>query len=328
MRSHRLGVRAVALALVAAGCQAKAIEPLPPAPKVPETTTTTVTDYSGVGLAGVPGRTTTTIAMGPGKATLEGTVTGPDGPVPGAVVHAERLVGDAAATLDVLTGADGRYVIPNVLGGRYRLRAWKTAPDNLALLEPQVFFLEGAEKKPANLAVTRYQGVSVTAAIAPDPPLIEAPSNLIVQVVDRAVDPGGIVRSTPLPDVRAELFGTGDWRVLTAVATTSDGAGRARWTLECRRVGQQPLSVVIGETTTFNLNLPACTVPPPTGDELAPTEETTSTTSAGTPATTPPTTAAPATTTTAARPASTTTTSTTARAGGPPTSTATSTTAR
>ena len=298
MRSFRLGAAVVALALLAAGCEAKAVEPLPPAPKVPETTTTTVVDYSGVALAGVPGRTTTTVAMGPGRATLEGTVTGPEGPVPGAVVHAERLVGDAAATLDVLTGADGRYVIPAVLGGRYRLRAWKAAPDNLALVEPQVFFLEGAEKKAMNIALTRYQGISVTAAIAPDPPRIEAPSNLVVQVVDRAVDPGGIVRSTPVPDVRAELFGTGDWRVLTPVATTSDAAGRARWTLECRRVGQQPLSVVIGETTTFNLNLPACTVPPPTGDELAPTEETTSTTAAGTPAST----------TTTARPAATTTT--------------------
>ena len=312
MNSFRLAACAVALALLAAGCEAKAVEPLPPAPKVPETTTTTVVDYSGVGLAGVPGRTTTTVAMGPGKATLEGTVTGPDGPVPGAIVHAERLVGEAAATLDVLTGADGRYVIPNVLGGRYRLRAWKAAPDNLALIEPQVFFLEGSEKKAANLAMSRYQGASVTAAIAPDPPLIEAPSNLVIQIVDRAVDPGGIVRSTPIPDLRAELFGTGDWRVLTPVATTSDAAGRARWTLECRRVGQQPLSVVIGETTTFNLNLPACTVPPPTGDELAPTDDTTTTTAAATPASSPPTTAAPASTTTT-RPAGTTTT--TARPG-------------
>jgi hypothetical protein len=312
--SVRVGLCVVALGVLAAGCEAKAVEPLPPAPKVPETTTTTIIDYSGVGLAGVPGRTTTTVVMGPGKATLEGTVTGPEGPVAGAVVHAERIVGDAAATMDVLTGEDGHYVIANVFGGRYRLRAWKAEPDNLTLVEPLVFFLEGSEKKPANLTINRYQGISVTAAIAPDPPLIEAPSNLVIQVVDRAVDPGGIVRATPVPDVRAELFGTGDWRVLTAVATTSDSGGRARWTLECRRVGQQPLSVVIGETTTFNLNLPACTVPPPTGDELAPTEETTSTTSAGTPASTPSTTttAKPATTTTTTRPA-TTTTSTTAR---------------
>lgn len=304
MKSLRLGACVVALALLAGGCQAKAVEPLPPAPKVPETTTTSITDYSGVALAGVPGRTTTTVAMGPGRATLEGTVTGPDGPVPGAVVHAERLVGDAAATLDVVTGADGRFVIPKVFGGRYRLRAWKAAPDNLALVEPLVFFLEGSEKKAANLTVNRYQGVSVTAAIAPDPPLIEAPSNLVVQVVDRAVDPGGIVRATPLPNVRAELFGTGDWRVLTPVATGTDGAGRARWTLECRRVGQQPLSVVVGETATFNLNLPGCTVAPPTGDELTPTAETTSTTSAGTPAST------PSSTTTTARSAASTTSTT------------------
>ncbi|HUP84359.1 MAG TPA: carboxypeptidase-like regulatory domain-containing protein [Acidimicrobiales bacterium] len=311
MRSVRPAVCAVALALATAGCEAKTVAPLPPAPKVAETTTTAVVDYSGVALAGVPGRTTTTIAIGPGKASLEGSVTGPEGPVGGAVVHAERLVGDASATVDVLTGADGRYVIPNVLGGRYRLRAWKQAPDNLALVEPQVFFLEGSEKKAGNLTLTRYQGVFVTAAIAPDPPLIETPSNLVLQVVDRAVDANGIVRSVAIPAVRAELFGTGDWRVQTPVVTTSDAGGRARWTLECRRVGPQPLSVVIGETSTFKLNLPACTVPPPTGDEIEAPPDTTSTTSTGTPAgSSTSTTARPATTTTSApgRPSSSTTT--------------------
>jgi hypothetical protein len=298
------GIAALGL-LATAACQAKAVEPLPPAPKVPPTTTSTIVDYSGVPLAGVPGRTSTTVGVGPGKAVLEGAVVGPDGAVPNAVVHAERLVGDAAATIDVLTAEDGRFSIPNVLGGRYRLRAWKAAPDNLALVEPQVFFLEGSEKRAVNLTLNRYQGAAVTAAIAPDPPLISAPSNLVVQVVDRAVDAGGIVRSVPIPNVRAELFGTGDWRVQTQVATQTDTAGRARWTLECRRVGQQPLAVVIGETATFNLNLPACTVPPPTGEEVD-SESTTSTTSAATPASTT-TTARPATTTTTARPATTTT---------------------
>jgi hypothetical protein len=294
-------VALAAAALVTAACQPKAVEPLPPAPKVPPTTTTTTIDTSGIGLAAVPGRTTTTLAMGPGKATLEGGVVGPDGPVPGAVVHAERLVGDAVTTLDVVTGDDGRFSIQNVFGGRYRLRAWKAAPDNLALVEPQVFFLEGAEKKALNLSLNRYQGVSVTAAIAPDPPIIDEPANLVVQIVDRAVDANGIVRGVPMPDVRAELFGTGDWRVQTTVATAADGGGRARWTLVCRRVGQQPLSVVIGESATFNLNLPACTVPPPVAEE-APADDgsapsTTSTTSAATPASTTSTTR-PATTTT------------------------------
>lgn len=303
---------AIAALAVLSACQAKAVPPLPPAPSVPPTTTTTIIDYSDVGLAGVPGRTTTTVAMGPGRATMSGLVNGPEGPVPGAVVHLERLVGDAVATMDVLTGEDGRYTVPAIFGGRYRVRAWKPAPDNVALIEPQVFFLEGSEKKDLNLTVTRYQGVSVSAVIAPDPPLVENPANLVVQAVNREVGTDGIVRSNPIPAIRAELFGTGDWRVLTAVATTADEAGRARWTLVCRRAGDQPLSVVIGETATFNLNLPACAVAPPTPADTPVDDEAPTTTAAATPgppqATTTTARPSPATTTTAPRPAATTTT--------------------
>ncbi len=312
-RSRWLGA-CVALLLVLSGCQAKSVAPLPPAPSIPATTTTTVVDYAGVDLAGVPGRTTTTVAMGPGRASLTGVVEGPEGPVPGAVVHAERLVGDAVATMDIVTGPDGRFTMGTIFGGRYRVRAWKPAPDNLALAEPLVFFLEGSEKKDLALTVARYQGISVTAAIAPDPPLINAPSNLVVQAVDRAVGNDGVVRSVPQPGVRAELFGTGDWRVLTAVATAADDAGRARWTLECRRVGQQPLSVVIGETATFNLNLPNCTVPPPNPEDAPVDAEAPTTTVAATPA-------GPASTTTTSTtaPRPTTTTNTTARPASPTT---------
>ncbi len=300
---------AAAVVALAGACQPKTIPPLPPPPSVPATTTSTTIDFSALGLPEIPGRTTTTVAMGPGKATLAGVVVGPDGaPVPTAVVHAERLVGDGAATMDVLTGGDGRFEMATVLGGRYRLRAWKQAPDNLALVEPQVFFLEGSEKKDTTLKVTPYTGVAVTAAIAPDPPLIDTPANLVVQAVDRAVDANGIVRSVPIPGVRAELFGTGDWRVQTPVATGTDGAGRARWTLVCQRVGQQPLSVVIGESAAFNLNLPNCTVPPPDPSQEPTDEGAPPTTAEATPAG-PTTTAKPApTTTTTGRPSTTTTT--------------------
>lgn len=304
-----------ALAVLSA-CQAKAVPPLPPAPSIPPTTTTTIIDYSGVGLAGVPGRTTTTVAMGPGRATMSGSINGPDGPVPGAVVHLERLVGDAVATMDVLTGPDGRYTIPAIFGGRYRVRAWKPAPDNLALVEPQVFFLEGSEKKELNLTVTLYQGVSVSAVIAPDPPAVDAPANLVVQAVNREVGGDGVVRSNPIRAVRAELFGTGDWRVLTPVATAADDAGRARWTLVCRRAGDQPLSVVIGESATFNLNLPGCATAPTTAEDQPVDDEAPTTTAAATPG-------PPQSTTTTRPPAATTTTTTTAARPGPTTTTTT-----
>lgn len=318
MNRRLLAACGAALALVSAACTPKAVEPLPPAPKLPSTTTTIATDFSGVGLGAVaPGRTTTTVKFGPGRATLAGTVVGPDGPVPGAVVRAERIVGDATATMDIVTGPDGAFTIPKVLGGRYRIRTWKPAPDNLALLEPVVFFLEGSENKRVDLTMRRFTGISASAAIAPDPPIINAPANLVVQVVDQAVDPNGIVRSTPRSGVRVELFGAGDWRLLTPAVTSADGAGRARWQLECRKIGNQPLSVVVEEGSTFNLNLPECAEPPPVIEDPAPTEEESPpTSSAATPAssTTTPTTrpAAPATsapaTTTTTRPASTTTT--------------------
>lgn len=317
MNRRLVAACSTALALVSMACTPDAVEPLPPAPKVALTTTTVAPDYSGVGLgAAAPGRTTTTVKIGPGRATLAGTVVGPDGPVPGAVVHAERIVGDAMATMDIVTGPDGAFTIPKVLGGRYRIRTWKPAPDNLALLEPVVFFLEGSENKRVDLTMRRFTGVSASAAIAPDPPVINRPANLVVQVVDQAVDPNGIVRSTPRPGVRVELFGTGDWRLATPAVTSTDVAGRARWQLECRKVGNQPLSVVVDEASTFNLNLPECTEPPPVIEDPAPTEESPSTTVAATPAsstTTPtsrpaaPPSSAPATTTTT-RPASTTTT--------------------
>jgi hypothetical protein len=297
-------VAVLTLTLVVAGaCTPGKVAPLPPAPKVAITTTTAAVDYGAIGLPGVAGRTTTTVLMGPGKATITGLVRGPEGPVAGAVVHAERLVGEGMASTDLVTGDDGRFELPTVLGGRYRVRAWKAAPDNLSLVEPEVFFLEGSEKKDLPLALTRYQGASVSAAIAPDPPLLGTPSNLVVQVVNREVDANGIVRSTPIPAVSVELFGTGDWQVQSANPTAADANGRARWQLQCRRVGNQPLSVVVAATTTFNLNLPACTVPPPTGDETDPSA--TSTTAAPAPVTTttvaPTTTRPPATTTTTTR---------------------------
>ncbi|MBW3615688.1 MAG: carboxypeptidase-like regulatory domain-containing protein [Actinobacteria bacterium] len=258
-----------ALVAVVGACTTAEVEPLPPPKKVPATTTTTVVDFSAIPLPSVVGRTTTTVALGPGKASVSGTLLGPDGPVPGGVVRVERLVGGGKASIDVTTGADGRYSVPKILGGRYRVRGWKPAPDNLALLEPAVFFLEGSEQRVVDLTVTRYQGLAVSAAIAPDPPVVGAASNLVVQLVDQAVDASGIVRGTPLVGTPAELTGSGDWRVLSPNPAFADGSGRLRWLLECRRVGHQPISVVVAGSGPVHRALPASGAPPPGGAPAA-----------------------------------------------------------
>lgn len=262
-RSAR-GARVVALvaaALLGAACSRDARITLPPPPStVAPSTTVPLVDHSGENLPKVGGKTTTTIAIQPGPASLKGAVVGPDGPVPGAAVRVERLVGDGVAALVLPTQADGTWTLPNVLGGRYRVRAWRE-PD-LALTTPVILFVEGNQTKDLQLKLDRYAGLHAGAAIAPAPPVVGQPANLVVLVTNRSVDSQGVVRAAPVVNVRVELFGGGRWQLDTSAVTTTDGSGQAQWQLRCRESGQQPLSVLVGDSESFPLNLPPCAEAP------------------------------------------------------------------
>ncbi|HUS61236.1 MAG TPA: carboxypeptidase-like regulatory domain-containing protein, partial [Acidimicrobiales bacterium] len=245
----------------------------------------------------VPGRTTTTIVIGPGAATLGGSVVGPDGALDGATVRIERLVGDAVARVDTTTLPDGTWSAPGVLGGRYRVRAWR-APD-LALTKPEVFFLEAKETKALTLKVVRYTGLGISFDVAPNPPVVGEAVSLELVVADRAVDGEGVVRSTPVERASVELFGSGQWRFPSSNPTITDSSGRASWELVCRSEGKQALSVMVADNATFVVDVPACIEPPPLTTTTAGGEVTTTTGISASTSTT--------------RPASTTTTS---RSGG------------
>lgn len=262
-RSALVLVFAVASASASGACSPGGVKPLPAPPTTQaRPSTTAVPDYSGVLLKEVPGRTTTTVALGPGKATINGIVTAADGFVPGAVVHLERLVDEGVAALDVATAADGTFAVPNVLGGRWRVRAFR-APD-LALVKPEVFFMAEADTRTLTLRVERYQGLNVASAVAPDPPVTDEPANLLVQVTLQSVDAQGIVRGVPVPGVRVELVGDGDWTVENSTVQLTDSAGRVLWRLRCKRPGHQSLSAYVGDDGTFPLQVPDCVSPPPT----------------------------------------------------------------
>lgn len=306
LRSRPLLCLLLVAAFVAGGCTSRELVSIPKPPKIDATTTSTVVDFSAVNLSRVPGRATTTLAIGPGGATLGGAVAGPDGPVDAATVRAERIVGDGVVGVDVTTRPDGTWTIPAVLGGRYRVRAWK-APE-LALTAPEVFFLGNTENKVVNVALTRYTGFAVSGAVSPDPPPVDDPVNLAVQLTERSVDAQGIVHGTPVAAVNLELFGSGDWQVQTANPSLSDTAGVARFRMVCRRAGQQPLSVVVGDSRSFALDIAPCAVPPPDPNavELEPSSTTSTTARASTTSTTRPTTTSttrpPSTTTSTTRP--------------------------
>jgi len=250
----------ILLAVVAAGvlgaCSKKGGYDFPPPPSTIPNEQTTVPDFSSVQLSRVSGRTTTTIDNSPGQAHISGFVVAPQGAVPGATVHAERLVGDAVLALDVATNPDGSFHIDNVQGGRYRLRAWR-APD-LALTTPLIFFLNGNENKAGvNLQVSQYTGTNVASVMAPNPPTIGDPANLAVQVTSVIVDPTGTVRATPMVGVQVDLQGAGSWQVQSPTTEFTDSFGQATWRLTCTSTGVQPLSASVN-AVSYPLSIPAC----------------------------------------------------------------------
>jgi hypothetical protein len=281
MRRSRaaLVVVLVALALVAAACSKKSGYNFPDhPPKVDPDESTTVPDYSSVRLAAVPGRTTTTIDNTPGRASMSGTVMAPDGAVPGATVHVERLVDDAVLALDIATNPDGTWRLDTIKGGRYRIRAWR-APD-LALTTPLIFFLNGDEKKTnLTLLVNRFTGTNVSGAVAPNPPHVDEPSNLVVQVTTVVVDPTGVVRATPMPNVQVDLQGSSSWRTDTSATGFTDVNGQVFWRMTCLASGSQPLSASVNGQG-YALNLPSCveaSAPAPEATPPSPSDQTTTT---------------------------------------------------
>lgn len=266
---------AVALAILSGACTRGELGELPAPPTTgPTTSTTARPDLSAAELAGVPGATTTTVAIGPGRAVLKGVVRAPDGLVPAATVLIERLAGSGVASAQVITDASGNWMAPDILGGRYRVRAWR-APD-FALTSPASFFLESQETKELALELESFAGIGITSAIAPDPPIVDEPAQLVVRAFTRTVDGDGIVRSQGISNVEMELTGSGTWRVESANPTQANEDGEAQWLLRCTRSGSHPLGVIVAsQPETNRLELSACT----TGEEASPAEEpTTSTT--------------------------------------------------
>ena len=297
-RASRAAALLCALVLGACGDDPFQKLPRPEGDAASTTATTAVRELSKVELAPAPGQTTTTLDRSPGKATLEGAVVGPDGAAGGAIVRVERLVGDAVIRTDVTAGPDGTWRLPSIKGGRYRVRAFRV-PD-LAQARNEVLLLGGDETRRLDLRVDAYTGLTVTKALAPNPPPVGEPTNLVVRAVRRTVDSDGFVRSRPLVGVQVELFGSGRWALSSSNPAVTDGGGNARFRLSCREAGSNPLSVLVDGTETVDLELPACERPEATTTTTttSPDRTTTSTTEETTTTTTPDTTSTSTTDTT------------------------------
>lgn len=261
----------VLLALLAAACSDGEPAAVPDTTVVAETTTTTPATTAAPTTA-QPTTTSTTLrptttsstllAMGPGDASIVGTVRGNAGGVDGAVVRVERLVGRAVVSTDVVTSGGGSYAIATILGGSYRVRAFK--PPDFATSPVESFFLGANERKVLDLTMPAAGGERITATVSPNPPRVDQPATLTIQVGTGRVDDEGRLAITPRPGVLLALApGPGLALEGTPAAVTS-GNGSATWRIRCLAEGADTFQLTV-ETGVTQVKIPACAAgaPPP-----------------------------------------------------------------
>jgi hypothetical protein len=269
-----------------AGCSEDEGKALP-APKPAESTTTTEPiDLTNVSLEpiAVKGKdTSTTRPLGGGKATIFGKVVDSEGQaVPGAFIRA-TYYGDISKpeVIEALALEDGTYRFEQVLGGRWRVRAWK-APE-LATLEDNVFFLGYTEQRQMDLKVKAAVDYVVTSNMAPSSPFIGAPVELAVAVLSQSVDEEGVVHRTPIAGAAITLNITGKWSLVGEDTKATEYNGRAAWQLTCNEVGPQRITAIVAGRE-WPLNIAPCRHP----DETSTTTATTAPPGASTTSTTKP----------------------------------------
>ena len=222
----------------------------------------TTPDYSRTSLIPLDGTAaTSTIAFAKGAVNLSGKVTGPDGPVAGATVRVERIVGQQTALTTITSGAGGKWTLPRITGGVIRVQAFKV-PD-LAMPASQVTFASGDTK--LDLTLQRYDGTTVQWALAPSQPMAGRQLNLVVQVAVKRVDADGYVRTVALAGIGVNVVALA---ALQPVSTTdtkiTDDKGRVSFRLMCTTEGDSSLRIDLatGEVSTIVPN--RCVLPPTT----------------------------------------------------------------
>ncbi len=227
-----------------------------PAPSTTERATTTSTTMR-------PTTTLTTLlAFGPGEASIVGTVSGPAGPVDGAIVRVERLVGKEVASQDVTSAGGGTWGVTSVLGGTYRIRAFR--PPDFGSSPTAAVFLAANERKIVDLKMPAATGDRITATVSPNPPRVDQTATITVQVGAGRVDDQGRPAITPRPGVPLSLAPAAGIVLEGTPQALTDANGSAAWRFRCLAEGANTFQLTVGTGLT-QVTIPSCGpgAPPP-----------------------------------------------------------------
>jgi len=252
----------VLVALVVGACSSpdRAAAPEVTEPSTTVASTTSVPTSSSTTIVARSSTTSTTarpapVSVGPGDASISGTVQGPTGPVDGATVKIERFVGSVVATADVVTSGGGAWRMDSVLGGAYRIRAFK-APD-VGQSNVEVFFLAATERKVVDLRLTSSGGQQILAVINPNPPRVNQPAVITVQIGAGRVDEQGRPAIIPMVGLVLQLSVGAGQALESSPQVATDATGSATWRVRCLAEGPNPVTLTIGNGVT-QVSVPAC----------------------------------------------------------------------
>lgn len=263
-RLRAAAVFATTVAAVLAGCSSGSKPAPAPTPVLSTTTVTTLPDHSSDSLVSISGATTLPpVPLTPGHADLNGTVVDDTGaPVAGATVGLDRVVGTQVGQSSVVARADGTWNAPGIIGGIYRVRAWR--PPDLAGTASQTVFLAAAESQTLHLTVSHFTGIKVLSSVAPNPPIIREPANIVVEITGSTVGADGYVRAEGQPGVPVQLLGQGVWDISGDGSAVTSSSGYASWEATCQELGPQGLSILVDGSQAYPVDVGPCSPVPPT----------------------------------------------------------------
>jgi len=226
-------------------------------------------------VASVSGTTIEEVPPNVGTSVLGGTVVGPAGPVPGAIVRLERSIMGTVQVLDVASDAAGQWLATGIGGGRYRVRAF--LPPTMASRRAELLLLRAGEEQSVDLQVEQFGQTSAVMASAPSPAVLGQPVNIGVLVTSRLVDGDGFVGTEGVAGASVVVTVSGSWvRTGPVGPVVTNGEGQATVTFTCRQVG--PVSATATVRTTVDV---APVVVQATFDCTDPAASTTTTTTLG-----------------------------------------------
>lgn len=231
-------------------------------PPAPDTRTASLA-ISGTAEARAPER----VVLVGGSSSISGTVVGPDGLVPGAVVLIERHTLDGSAAAEVRTDQSGSWKISGIRGGRYRVRSF--LPGLLATDTIEVFFLDAESSAEVALQVVAPRAGPVVSFTAPSNLEVGTEQVVAVSVGFDVIDENGRRILVPSPGLAVEATITGSVDLLSADQVTTDSYGAARFGVRCQQAGSNVLTVRINGQS-FGFALPSCTVTPLEVSPVAP----------------------------------------------------------